>query len=36
MAQYEKMFNKYIAWSKANDVELTVITYHAIYRDNPT
>ena len=25
IAQYEKMFNKYIAWSKANDVELTVV-----------
>ena len=36
MAQYEKMFNKYIAWSKANDVELTVVrTMPFITHDNP-
>ena len=36
MAQYEKMFNKYIAWSKVNDVELTVVrTMPFITHDNP-
>ena len=36
MAQYEKMFDKYIAWSKVNDVEVTVVrTMPLITHDNP-